>query len=93
MAERLVAGLDLGSTGIKVLVADEAGREVLVEQARTPWRSGPGGTAELDAAALLQALKDLLGRASARLAQTGAGPVQAVAVSGMGETGMLVDKE
>jgi sugar (pentulose or hexulose) kinase len=41
---RLVAGLDLGSTGVKVLVADEDGTELLVRQRPTPWRDGPGGT-------------------------------------------------
>ena len=52
MAGRLVAGLDLGSTGVKILVADEDGTELLVRQRPTPWRDGPGGTTDMDAADL-----------------------------------------
>lgn len=84
---RLVAGLDLGSTGMKMLVTDEAGTEVAAAEVPTPWRSGPGGTTEMDAPALLAAVRTLITTAAARAG----GPVAAVAVSGMGETGVLID--
>jgi len=39
--------MDLGSTSMKLLVCDEDGAELLVEEVPTPWRAGPGGTAVL----------------------------------------------
>jgi sugar (pentulose or hexulose) kinase len=78
-----VAGIDLGSTGIKLLVTDEAGGELAGAQVPTPWRPGPDGTAELDADELLGCVRELLGRAGTRL--------DAIAIAGMGETGMLID--
>lgn len=87
----LVAGIDLGSTGMKLLVSELDGREVLTEQVPTPWRSGPGGTTEMDATPLLAAVRRLLDLGAARLADRPGVRVASVAVSGMGETGMLVD--
>ena len=87
----LVAGIDLGSTGMKLLVSELDGREVLTEQVATPWRSGPGGTTEMDAAPLLSAVRRLLDLGAVRLAGRPDPRVVSVAVSGMGETGMLVD--
>ena len=87
-----VAGIDLGSTGMKILVTELDGREVVTEQVATPWRAGAGGTTEMDAGALLLGVQRLLGTAAARLAErTPTGRVAAVAISGMGETGMVVD--
>ncbi|MEJ5867146.1 FGGY family carbohydrate kinase [Pseudokineococcus sp. 5B2Z-1] len=101
---RLVAGLDLGSTGLKVLVVDAdttapsgPGRELLVRQRPTPWRAGPGGTTDLSAEDLLAALADLLAEVADLLPDLpGVEPgsrVEALAVSGMGETGFLLDAE
>lgn len=87
----LVAGMDLGSTGLKVLVRDADDTEIVVEQVPTPWRSGADGTADMPADRLLAAVHELLVRAAARLATVTAEPVAAIAVSGMGESGMLVD--
>lgn len=89
----LVAGLDLGSTGIKVLVADRQGQEVLLRQVSTPWRDRPHGATELYADDLLASVGQLLadvadGLANAR-GDTGA-KISALAVSGMGETGFLL---
>jgi sugar (pentulose or hexulose) kinase len=89
----LVAGLDLGSTGLKILVTELDGREVLTEQVGTPWRAGPAGTTELDAGSLLAGVRDLLGAAAARLTGQPGVQVASLAVSGMGETGMLVDRD
>ncbi|WP_034609072.1 L-fuculokinase [Cellulomonas sp. URHD0024] len=96
MSGRLVAGLDLGSTGIKVLIADEGGNEVLVRQRPTPWRPGPSGTTELDADALIGSIRTLLATAAHDLRDaTGdrRAAVEVVAVSGMGETGFLVGRD
>jgi tagatose-1,6-bisphosphate aldolase/sugar (pentulose or hexulose) kinase len=93
MHGRLVAGLDLGSTNIKLLVADETGAEVLIEEVPTPWRPGAGGTADLAAERLVPVLMHLLDAASARLAALTDARVEAIGISGMGETGMLVDDD
>jgi tagatose-1,6-bisphosphate aldolase/sugar (pentulose or hexulose) kinase len=95
----LVAGLDLGSTGFKLLVTDRAGVEIATAQVPTPWRPGPGGTAELDAGEVVAAVRTLLAAAATRLADLVKLPdvgriparIEALAVSGMGETGVLID--
>ena len=78
-----VAGIDLGSTGIKLLVTDLDGVELAAAQVPTPWRPGPGGTTELDAADLLSCVQELLTRTTEK--------IEAIAIAGMGETGMLID--
>lgn len=87
----LVAGMDLGSTGLKLLVRDADGVELVVEQVPTPWRSGADGTADMPADRLLAAVQQLLVAAADRLAAVTPEPVAAIAISGMGESGMLVD--
>ena len=89
----LVAGIDLGSTGIKMLVLDEGGLEVVGEQVPTPWRVGADGTTEMDAAALVVALGDLIRATDAALEPITDAPFTAIGIAGMGETGMLVDAE
>ncbi|AYJ50462.1 FGGY-family carbohydrate kinase [Rhodococcus sp. P1Y] len=96
MNSRLVAGLDLGSTGVKILVTDETGAELLIEQRPTPWRHGPGGTTDLAAADLLATIEDLFDAVARRLPEeTGdsAARISAIAVSGMGETGFLLQQD
>jgi len=91
---RLVAGIDLGSTGVKVLVADEQGVELLIRQRPTPWRDGPSGTTDMLATDLLATVRDLLDDVAQSLPEATGHPdarVAAVAVSGMGESGFLVD--
>lgn len=88
----LVAGLDLGSTGLKLLVRDAAGTDLVVEQVPTPWRSGAGGTADLPASRLLPAVRELLRSAAARLAALTGEPIAAIGISGMGESGMLINQ-
>ena len=96
MSKRLVAGLDLGSTGMKLLVADEDGSQLLVHQRPTPWRDGQGGTTHMDADDLVATLRELFEATAAELnavlASSGA-VVDAIAISGMGETGILVDRD
>lgn len=89
---RLVAGVDLGSTGMKVLVSDDAGRELVTSEVRTPWRYGPSGTAEMDAGVLMAEVTRVLAAAASALARLTPKAVEAVAISGMGETGMLIDR-
>jgi len=92
LAARLVAGMDLGSTSMKLLVCDEDGAELLVEEVPTPWRAGPGGAADLPADCLVAAVGQLLAGASRELAARTDARVTALAIAGMGETGMVVDE-
>lgn len=84
----LVAGLDIGSTGIKILVTDQQGGPVAIEQVPTPWHGDAQGRTMLEADDLLAAVSSLLAAISTRF--DGA-PISAVAISGMGETGFLLD--
>ncbi|SDP06822.1 Sugar (pentulose or hexulose) kinase [Microbacterium sp. ru370.1] len=90
---RLHAGLDLGSTGIKMLVIDDAGAELAGAQVPTPWRVGPGGTTDIDAADLLSAVRALIDLVDAELAPASSAPLTSLAVAGMGETGILIDAD
>ncbi|MFJ4039455.1 L-fuculokinase [Microbacterium sp. NPDC090007] len=90
---RLHAGIDLGSTGIKMLVLDDDGREIAGAQVPTPWRAGVGGTTDLDAADLLVAVQSLIDLVDAQLAPVSTQPLASLAVAGMGETGILVDAD
>ena len=58
---RLHAGIDLGSTAMKMLVIDDHGAEVAGAQVPTPWRVGEGGTTDIDAADLLASVRVLMG--------------------------------
>ncbi len=89
----LAAGLDLGSTSLKVLIADADGRELCVVERATPWQSGPDGATELEGEALLAAVRSLLDEAAQQLGRLGhhGQAVGAIAISGMGESGLLVD--
>jgi sugar (pentulose or hexulose) kinase len=87
----LVAGIDLGSTGMKILITDVAGDEIATEQVQTPWRSGPHGTTEMDSQELIIAVRRLIDAGSRRVAELSSDQLGAIAISGMGETGMLID--
>src|SRR5690349_17240174 len=84
--------MDLGSTSMKLLVCDEDGAELLVEEVPTPWRAGPGGTADLPLDCLVAAVGQLLAAASRELAARTDARVAALAIAGMGETGVVVDE-
>jgi sugar (pentulose or hexulose) kinase len=92
-SDRLVAGLDLGSTGVKILVTDADGAEVLIHQLPTPWLAGAGGTTVMEAASLIATVRELLDHVGTELVAR-FGPdtrVHALAVSGMGESGIVLD--
>ncbi|MCR3718188.1 MULTISPECIES: FGGY-family carbohydrate kinase [Prauserella salsuginis group] len=92
MSGGLVAGIDLGSTTVKMLVVGEDGTELALEQIPTPWRHGPDGTTDLPADRLHAALHRLVDGAVERLAAVTERRIDAVAVSGMGESGVLLDR-
>ena len=95
----LVAGLDLGSTGIKLLVLDDRGEEVALSRTPTPWEEDEAGAVVLTEDALVAAVHDVLDDAARQLDalaadpadDPGAGPrVAALSVTGMGESGFLL---
>lgn len=94
VSAQFVAGLDLGSTGVKILVLDQTGEELIVEQRPTPWVTGPGGTTELESTALMAAVRSLVNAAADAVVRLTGDPgarIASIAVSGMGETGYLLD--
>lgn len=88
---RLHGGIDLGSTGVKMLVIDDHGTEVASAQVPTPWRVGEGGTTDIDADDLLAAVRTLVDLVDTELAPLTPEPLASLAVAGMGETGILID--
>ncbi|PDQ35700.1 MAG: hypothetical protein B5766_04380 [Candidatus Lumbricidophila eiseniae] len=87
------AGLDLGTTSIKLLITDDDGAEILLLHRATPWRSRPHGMVEMVADELLSVVRSLLEEAAARLhtREQETSWVNALAVTGMGESGVLID--
>jgi sugar (pentulose or hexulose) kinase len=83
----LLLGLDVGTTSTKAAVIDLDGNELAHGRAPMPWTNVPTG-AEIAPAALLSCAVD-----AAREALETAGPVAAVGVSSMAETGILLDPE
>jgi sugar (pentulose or hexulose) kinase len=89
---RILLGVDVGTTDSKVLVTTEAGAEVGLVADRTPWTVHPGGLTETDATLLADSVIGLMDRAVLDAAgRLGAVEVAGVAVTGMAETGVLVD--
>jgi sugar (pentulose or hexulose) kinase len=86
MSGELLLGLDLGTTFAKASVVTPDGVERSHGRTRTPWRTVPTG-AEMDPRALVRA-----GVSAAReaLARGPDGPVVAVGVTSMAETGALL---
>ncbi|MBW3627449.1 MAG: hypothetical protein KY412_07545 [Actinobacteria bacterium] len=83
----VLLGLDLGTTRVKAVLVDEAGAEVAVASAPTPFASGPAGT-EMGAGELL----DVVGTVLTTLGDDRAG-VAGVGIAGIAESGAPVDAE
>ena len=84
----LTCGLDIGSTNVKVVLADDAGRSRWVKAVPTPRRHDGTGIAT-DAGALVVLLEDMI-IAGWRAAGRGL-PLKAIAAAGVGEDGVCVD--
>ncbi|MET0457470.1 MAG: FGGY family carbohydrate kinase [Mycobacterium sp.] len=80
------AGLDVGTTSSKAVVYDADGLVLGTGRAATTWDVGPEGT-DIDAEALCRSAFDALSAAAAAADV----PIQAVGVTSMGESGILVD--
>lgn len=86
-----VAGLDMGSTSTKLLVATPGGEQVLVVSRRSPWTNLEGGRAELPLERAVEVVRELAAEADEKL---GDGyRILALGVSGMAEAGALLDAD
>jgi sugar (pentulose or hexulose) kinase len=82
----LLLGIDVGTTYCKAMVLDPAGAELAQARARTPWKPVATG-AEIDPDALA---RTALSAATEALADAPGGPVAAVGIAGLAETGVLL---
>lgn len=88
-----VAGLDIGSTSIKMLVTTLDGRELLVEHNPSPWTTFAQGHTQMSADDMLGSIFQLFERASSRLqARFDDYQIAGIGVSGMAEAGVLLDE-
>jgi sugar (pentulose or hexulose) kinase len=87
MTDRLLVGLDVGTSTCKAVAYTEDGVAVSQGTSITPWVTTATG-AEMDPRALLDAAIEALARA---LAGAPDGPVAGVGVAGIGESGVLLD--
>ncbi len=83
----LLLGIDVGTSACKAAVVDADGAERAHGQAPTPWQRVDTG-AEIDPHALFDAV---LAAARAALRAAPAGRVRGIGVTGMAETGVLLD--
>ncbi len=86
------AGIDLGTSSIKMVVLDSGHNIIIRHQVDTPWQHGPGGTADMSADALLSAVRELIGLVETDATTAGVSHIDAIGIAGMGETGVLLDQ-
>jgi sugar (pentulose or hexulose) kinase len=86
-----VTGIDVGSTYVKGIVLDGAGAQVAIARLDTPWHSPQPGRTEMDADALVAAVRRILVELADQLEANGVDSrIAAIGVSGMAESGVLV---
>ncbi len=92
MTVEIVLGADVGTTDLKVLAATVNGDEILTVSAPTMWQTREGRFTEMAAEALAASVLALLERAADQaMAQLGDVRVAGIAVTSMGESGVLLD--
>lgn len=84
-----VAGLDIGSTSIKMLIATPSGEEVLVVSRRSPWTNLEQGRAEMPLERVIGLVQELAAEADSAL--HAAYRIRALGISGMAEAGVVLD--
>ena len=82
-------GIDVGTTRVKAIAVDQRGAVCGESERPTPWRHGRGGQAEIDPPVLARLAAHVADRAAA-VAVVDA-RVAGIGVTGMAETGVLVD--
>ncbi|WP_018155160.1 FGGY-family carbohydrate kinase [Demetria terragena] len=87
--QELLAGLDVGTSSVKVALVDAAGVEVAHSRRPTQWIRTPDGV-EADAAAILSASHEALELAVNHVPDA---RIVAVGVASMAEAGVLVDRD
>jgi sugar (pentulose or hexulose) kinase len=85
----ILMGVDVGSTRVKAVVVDRAGRELASSAAETPWVVH-GHAIEMDAGALLRTVQTVIAGALDDLGDDQR--VIALGVTSVGESGVLLDR-
>ncbi|HEY5361125.1 MAG TPA: FGGY family carbohydrate kinase [Streptosporangiaceae bacterium] len=87
-----VIGIDIGTTSSKAVARSTAQPGTAYVEQRTPWHTGTCGQTEIDPSRLVDVAVELIGRA-ARAAESAWGPVRVrgIGVTGLGESGVLLD--
>ena len=85
----LLVGVDVGSTRVKAVVVDTDGTELAAAADATPWMVD-GHTVEMDARTLTETVRSVIAAAVGQRA--GEDRVVAVGVTGVGESGVLLDR-
>ena len=94
MSVEIVLGADVGTTDSKVLVATTDGQEILSVTTATTWQTRDGRFTEMAAETLAAAVLGLLEQAARQAqAQLGEITVVGIAITGMGESGVLLDSD
>jgi sugar (pentulose or hexulose) kinase len=83
MTDAHLIGLDVGTTRVKAVAFDLAGRAVALAERPTPWLRD-GDAIEMDAATLADTVRAVAGEAGAAVPR-----VAGIGVTGMGEAGVL----
>jgi sugar (pentulose or hexulose) kinase len=92
IAREAVVGIDLGTTVSKVLVRTVTGEQLALVTARTPWTTTADGGTEISADAFVDLTIELLCSGYARAAADAPLRISAVAVAGLAESGVLLDR-
>lgn len=85
----LVCGVDIGTTNLKVSIVDETGVSRWTRAVSTP-RVAPSAASDINATVLLSVIEDLV--VEGWTAVGGGKPLSAIATTGVGEDGILVDQ-
>jgi len=88
----VVIGLDIGTTSAKAVIKHGPGRDAYYTEQPTPWHTYPDGRTEIDPHRLTGVAVDLIG-AAVRIAEQAMGQsrVRAIGVTGLAESGVLLD--
>jgi sugar (pentulose or hexulose) kinase len=84
-------GVDLGTTVTKLVALDEDGSPVGDASVATVWEEPAEGYAERDPRAVVDAVEELVGRATDHLAGGGDVRIRSIGFTSMAEAGVLVD--
>lgn len=87
MSDLAVLGVDVGTTSAKAAAFDLDGRILAEGSVPTRWDVGPGGETDIDADALADDVIGLLAKVASECGST----VVGIGITGMAETGVIVD--